>query len=52
MRYILYIVAVVMIIVWAIGFFIYSIGAIIHLLLVLALISILIKVFSGKKQVD
>ncbi|WP_367221340.1 lmo0937 family membrane protein [Marinilabilia sp.] len=50
MKYILYIVAVVMIIIWAIGFFIYSIGAIIHLLLVSALVCFLIKIFSGKKN--
>lgn len=48
---ILYIVAVVMILIWAIGFFAYSVGAIIHMLLVLALISVLIKIFSGNKQV-
>ncbi|HET8860058.1 lmo0937 family membrane protein [Marivirga sp.] len=51
MRYILYIVAIVMIIVWAIGFFVYSFGAIIHLLLVIALISIMVKVFSGNKSI-
>jgi hypothetical protein len=39
-----------MIFAWAIGFFIYSIGAIIHLLLVLALIFFLIKIFSGNKS--
>jgi hypothetical protein len=50
-KYIFYIVAVVMIIVWAIGFFIYSIGAIIHLLLVLALIFFLVKIFSRNKKV-
>ncbi len=48
---ILYIVAVVLIISWAIGFFAYSAGAIIHILLVIALISFLIKIFSGSKSV-
>jgi hypothetical protein len=46
---ILYIVAVVLIISWAIGFFAYSVGAIIHILLVLALISFLVKIFTGNK---
>jgi hypothetical protein len=48
---ILYIVAVIMIILWVIGFFAFSVGAIIHLLLVLALITILIRIFSGNKRV-
>jgi hypothetical protein len=48
---ILYIVAVVLVIFWAIGFFAYSLGAIIHILLVLAVISILGKLFSGNKRV-
>lgn len=51
MKYILYIVAVVMIIFWAIGFFVYSLGAIIHLLLILALIFFLAKIFSVNKAV-
>ena len=41
---ILYLVAVVLIIGWAVGVFAYSAGGIIHFLLVLALISILLKV--------
>ena len=48
---ILYVIAVVMIIIWAIGFFAYSVGAIIHLLLVIALISFLVKIISGRKRV-
>jgi hypothetical protein len=41
---ILYVVAVILIICWAIGFFAYSAGAIIHLLLVIAAISILLRI--------
>lgn len=48
---ILYIIAVVMIIIWAIGFFAFSAGAIIHILLVFALISFLVKIISGNKRV-
>jgi predicted ferric reductase len=46
---ILYVIAVVLIICWAIGFFAYSAGAIIHILLVLAIISILLRVIGGNK---
>ena len=47
----LYIVAVIMVIFWAVGFFAYSVGAIIHILLVLALISLLVRIISGNKRV-
>ena len=47
----LYLIAVVLIIIWAIGFFAYSAGAIIHILLVIAIISILLRVISGNKSV-
>ncbi|MEP6675610.1 MAG: lmo0937 family membrane protein [Ferruginibacter sp.] len=40
----LYVVAVVLIIAWAIGFLGYHAGGIIHILLVIALIAILLKV--------
>ena len=40
----LYIVAVVLVIAWAIGFLGFHAGGIIHILLVIALISILLKV--------
>ena len=45
----LYIVAVILIIGWALGFFVYSAGSIIHLLLVIAVIAILLRVISGRK---
>ncbi len=44
MRSILYLIAVVLIIGWLIGVFAYSVGGIIHVLLVLAIISFLIGV--------
>lgn len=46
---ILYLVVVVLIISWAIGFFAYSAGAIIHLLLVIAAIAFLVRIVSGNK---
>ncbi|TAH44319.1 MAG: lmo0937 family membrane protein [Bacteroidetes bacterium] len=45
----LYLFAVVFVILWAIGYFAYSIGAIIHLLLILALISVLLRIIRGDK---
>jgi hypothetical protein len=48
---ILYIIAVILLIFWAIGFFVYTVGAIIHLLLVVAVISILVRMISGKQTV-
>jgi hypothetical protein len=47
----LYIIAVVLIIAWAIGFIGYSAGGIIHILLVLAIIAILIRVIRGGSSV-
>lgn len=48
----LYVVAVILIIGWAIGFFAYSAGGIIHILLVIAVIAILFRIISGRKIVD
>ena len=45
----LYIVAVILIIAWAIGFFVYSAGSIIHVLLVIAIIAIVVKLVQGKR---
>lgn len=45
----LYIVAVVLIIAWAIGFIGYSAGGLIHVLLVIAVIAIIIRVIQGRK---
>jgi len=48
----LYAVAVILIICWAIGFFAFSAGAIIHILLVIAVIAILLRVIRGNKSSD
>jgi hypothetical protein len=47
----LYAIAVILVIIWAIGFFAYSAGGIIHILLVIALISILLRVIRGNRPV-
>jgi len=44
----LYIIAVLLIIGWAVGFIGYNTGGIIHILLVIALISVLLRIIKGK----
>lgn len=45
----LYTIAIILIIAWAIGFFAFSTGGIIHILLVIALIAIILRVIQGRK---
>jgi hypothetical protein len=45
----LYIIAVVLIIAWAIGFIGYSLGGFVHILLVIAVIAILLRIIRGRK---
>ncbi|MFZ4547862.1 MAG: lmo0937 family membrane protein [Bacteroidales bacterium] len=47
----LYFIAVILIVAWAIGFFAYSFGGIIHILLVIALIAVILRVIQGKSIV-
>ncbi|MFM9907693.1 MAG: lmo0937 family membrane protein [Chitinophagaceae bacterium] len=47
----LYVVAVILIIAWAIGFLGYSAGGLIHILLVIAIIAIVLRLIQGKKIV-
>jgi hypothetical protein len=49
MSNLLYTVAVILIIFWAIGFFAYSAGSIIHILLVIAVIAVLLRLIQGRK---
>ena len=51
MRDLLYIIAVILIIGWLFGFFYFQVGALIHLLLVLAVIAILVRIIQGKDPV-
>lgn len=44
MRSLLYIVAVVLIIGWFLGFFYFSVGGIIHILLIIAIIALLLGI--------
>ncbi len=45
----LYIIAVILVIAWLIGFLGYSAGGLIHILLVIAVIAILLKIISGRR---
>ena len=47
----LYVVAVVLLIAWAIGFVGFQAGGIIHVLLVIALIAVILRVIQGKKVI-
>lgn len=49
MNNLLYTVAVVLIILWAVGFFAYSAGNIIHILLVIAVIAVILRIIQGRK---
>jgi hypothetical protein len=43
----LYAIAVILVIAWAIGFFAYSAGSLIHILLVIAIIAIILRIIRG-----
>ena len=45
----LYVIAVILVVGWAIGFFAYNVGGIIHILLVIAIISLIFRVIQGNK---
>jgi hypothetical protein len=45
----LYTVAIIMIILWAIGFLGFNYGGLVHILLVIALISVILRLISGKQ---
>ena len=47
----LYLIAVILIIGWAIGFIGYGAGGIIHILLVIALIAVILRVIQGKNPI-
>ena len=45
----LYIIAVILLIAWAIGFLGYNAGGIIHILLVIAVIAIIFRLIQGRR---
>jgi len=49
MSNLLYAIAVILLIAWALGFFVYSVGSLIHILLVIALIAIVFRLIRGER---
>ncbi|WP_396209878.1 lmo0937 family membrane protein [Flavobacterium sp.] len=49
MSNLLYTIAVVLVLLWVLGFFVYSAGSMIHILLVIAFIAILFRIIKGKE---
>lgn len=49
MNSLLYLIALVLIIGWLLGVFVYSVGGLIHILLVLAVVSILLRLIGGSR---
>jgi hypothetical protein len=50
MSSLLYLIAVILLIGWVLGFFVFSAGSIIHVLLVLAIIAILLRLIGGSRN--
>jgi hypothetical protein len=48
MSSLLYLIAVILVIGWIIGAFVYTIGGLIHILLVLAVIAVLFRLIGGR----
>jgi len=51
MTILLYIVTIILILGWSLGYFVFSAGSIIHALLIMAVITILLSIIRGKKPV-
>lgn len=49
MSNLLYTVAIILVILWALGFFVYSLGSIIHILLIIAIIAALLRLIKGRE---
>lgn len=49
MSNLLYTIAVILVILWALGFFVYSFGSIIHILLLIAIIAVLLRLIKGRE---
>jgi len=45
----LYIIAVILVIAWAIGFLGYSAGGLIHILLIIAVIAVIFRLIQGRR---
>jgi hypothetical protein len=50
MNNILYLIAVLLVIFWAVGFLVFNTRGLIHLLLVIAVIAVLLRIINGKNK--
>lgn len=48
MSSLLYLIAFILLIGWILGFFVFNVGSLIHILLVVAIIAILFRLISGR----
>ena len=44
-------IAVILLILWALGLFVFNVGAVIHVLLVIAIIVVLVRVIQGRRPI-
>jgi hypothetical protein len=51
MGHLLYTIAVIMIVLWAIGFLGFNSGGLIHILLIIAVVAVLLRLIQGKKPI-
>lgn len=51
MSNLLYIIAVILIILWATGYYAYDFGNVIHILLVIALVAIVLRLIKGRNAI-
>jgi hypothetical protein len=47
MNNVMYFLAIILILLWALGFFVYNTGGLIHILLVLAVLAVLLRIIKG-----
>lgn len=50
LKKIFYILALVLIVIWAVGFFVYALGALVHLLLIVAILIIAYRVSRSSRR--
>jgi hypothetical protein len=47
----LYTIAVILVILWLLGFTVFHVGGLIHILLVIAIIAVLLRIIQGRKPI-
>ncbi|MGC4037905.1 MAG: lmo0937 family membrane protein [Chitinophagaceae bacterium] len=51
MSTLLYLVTIILLIGWSLGYFVYSAGSVVHTLLIMAVITILLTIIRGKRPI-